>query len=67
MAKKQTFESKLNKGGKGSNQKVIKVIYAYESEKTKTVKFTEQLVKMPADANEQQVLEDKISSGALGV
>ena len=45
MAKKQTFESKLNKSGSNKNQ--IKLIRSYFSKGTQSIRFSEEMVSIP--------------------
>ncbi|MBC21738.1 MAG: hypothetical protein CMG54_02445 [Candidatus Marinimicrobia bacterium] len=45
MAKKQTFEDKLKKGGK--NLVKIKVVHALDPEKTGNIKFKERMYTVP--------------------
>ena len=45
MAKKQTFEDKLKKGGK--NLVKIKVVHALDPEKTGNIKFKQRMYTVP--------------------
>lgn len=62
MAKKLSFEGKLKKG-KGGNVKVVKLVYSYQAPGTGSWRFAEKFVKMPLDANEQQVLDEELKAG----
>lgn len=63
MAKKQTFESKIKKVVKGPNVKVVKLVYSYQAPGSGSWRFAEKLVKMPVDANEQEVLDAELKAG----
>jgi hypothetical protein len=62
MAKKQTFGDKLTRGQRQA-AKTVKVVYTYTSPKNGQMKFAESLVKIMADDNEDQVINDEINNG----
>ncbi len=64
MAKKQTFGDKLTRG-QGQAAKTVKVVYTYTSPKNGQMKFAESLVKIMADDNEEQVINDEINNGRV--
>tara|TARA_Y100000994_G_scaffold137693_1_gene112862 strand:+ start:1740 stop:1922 length:183 start_codon:yes stop_codon:yes gene_type:complete len=59
MAKKQTFESKLNKSGNKKNQ--IKLIRSQLSESGKSLRFSEEMVSIPDGKSVEAYLKEIIS------
>ena len=59
MAKKQTFEDKLKKGGK--NLVKIKVVHALDSEKTGNIKFKERMHTVPDGKTPDQFAKELFS------
>jgi hypothetical protein len=62
MAKKQTFADKTQKKGADAT-KVVRLVFSYIAPDTGVWRFSEKLVKMGADDNEQQVLDNEIKLG----
>jgi len=62
MAKKQTFGDKVKKG-QGEQSKTIKIIYTYTSPKNGQMKFAESMVKVFANDNEDQIVNNEITNG----
>lgn len=62
MAKKQSFGDKVKKA-QSETAKTIKVIYTYTSPKNGQMKFAESLVKVSADDNEDQLINNEIVNG----
>jgi hypothetical protein len=62
MAKKQSFGDKVKKG-QGEVTKTIKIIYTYTSPKNGQFKFAESLVKVSANDNEDQIINNEINNG----
>lgn len=61
MAKKQTFEDKVNKkGGKGALVK-IKVIHADDPKNTGNLKFRERMYSVPEGKNPDQFAKELFS------
>tara|TARA_A100001011_G_C14321789_1_gene851101 strand:- start:76 stop:258 length:183 start_codon:yes stop_codon:yes gene_type:complete len=59
MAKKQTFEDKLKKGGK--NLVKIKVVHALDPEKTGNIKFKERMYTVPEGKSPDQFAKELFS------
>ena len=59
MAKKQTFEDKLKKGGK--NLIKIKVVHALDPEKTGNIKFKERMYTVPEGKTPDQFAKELFS------
>tara|TARA_Y100001936_G_scaffold116213_1_gene113688 strand:+ start:183 stop:365 length:183 start_codon:yes stop_codon:yes gene_type:complete len=59
MAKKQTFEDKLKKGGK--NLVKIKVVHALDPEKTGKIKFKERMYTVPDGKTPDQFAKELFS------
>ena len=59
MAKKQTFEDKLKKGGK--NLVKIKVVHAHDPEKTGNIKFKEKMYTVPEGKTPDQFAKELFS------
>ena len=59
MAKKQTFEDKLKKGGK--NLVKIKVVHALDPEKTGNIKFKERMYTVPDGKSPDQFAKELFS------
>ena len=59
MAKKQTFEDKLKKGGK--NLIKIKVVHALDPEKTGNIKFKERMYTVPDGKTPDQFAKELFS------
>tara|TARA_Y100000994_G_scaffold222515_1_gene202832 strand:- start:585 stop:767 length:183 start_codon:yes stop_codon:yes gene_type:complete len=59
MAKKQTFESKLNKSGSKKNQ--IKLIRSYFSKETQSIRFSEEMVSVPEGKSVDAHLKEIVS------
>ncbi|MAO85328.1 MAG: hypothetical protein CMF87_00195 [Candidatus Marinimicrobia bacterium] len=59
MAKKQTFEDKLKKGGK--NLVKIKVVHALDPEKTGNIKFKERMYTVPDGKTPDQFAKELFS------
>ena len=59
MAKKQTFESKLNKSGSNKNQ--IKLIRSYFSKETQSIRFSEEMVSVPEGKSVDAHLKEIVS------
>tara|TARA_B100001758_G_scaffold50598_1_gene41088 strand:- start:52 stop:234 length:183 start_codon:yes stop_codon:yes gene_type:complete len=59
MAKKQTFESKLNKSGSKKNQ--IKLIRSYFSKETQSIRFSEEMVSIPEGKSVDAHLKEIVS------
>ena len=59
MAKKQTFESKLNKTDNKKNQ--IKLIRSQLSESGKSLRFSEEMVSIPDGKSVEAYLKEIIS------
>ena len=64
MAKKQTFGDKVRKG-QGQAVKTVKVVYTFTSPKNGQMKFAESLVKIMADDNEDQIVNNEINNGRV--
>ena len=52
MAKKQTFDAKVKKSQQAGQGKAVKMIVSYQSAVNGQWKFSEQIVKVPLDADE---------------
>lgn len=61
MAKKQTFEDKVNKKGAKASQVKIKVIHANDSNKTGNIKFKEKMYSVPNGKNPDQFAKELFS------
>ena len=61
MAKKQTFEDKVNKKGAKAPQVKIKVIHANDSNKTGNIKFKEKMYSVPNGKNPDQFAKELFS------
>ena len=59
MAKKQTFEDKLKKGGK--NLVKIKVVHALDPEKTGNIRFKERMYTVPDGKTPDQFAKELFS------
>tara|TARA_B100000579_G_scaffold83839_1_gene65433 strand:- start:1928 stop:2110 length:183 start_codon:yes stop_codon:yes gene_type:complete len=59
MAKKQTFESKLNKTGSKKNQ--IKLIRSYFSKETQSIRFSEEMISVPDGKSVDAHLKEIVS------
>ena len=59
MAKKQTFEDKIKKGGK--NLVKIKVVHALDPEKTGNIKFKERMYTVPEGKSPDQFAKELFS------
>lgn len=64
MAKKQTFGDKVKKG-QGEQSKTVKVVYTYTSPKNGQMKFAESKIKVFADDNEDQIINNEITNGRV--
>jgi hypothetical protein len=62
MAKQQSFADKTAKKA-GDNTKVVRLVFSYKAPDTGVWRFSEKLVKMGIDDNEQQVLDNEIKLG----
>ena len=60
MAKKQTFSDKSGK--KQSSKNRIKLIRSYLSDKTGSLRFTEDMLLVPEGESPEKVIKDFISS-----
>ena len=60
MAKKQTFEDKLNKGG-SENLVKIKVVHALDPKKTGNIKFRERMYTVPNGKTPDQFAKELFS------
>ena len=60
MAKKQTFESKLARHGKGGGTKAFKLVYSSTSPKSGAWKFTQRFLHVPLDEDEKDILDQTI-------
>tara|TARA_Y100000590_G_C15033739_1_gene756153 strand:+ start:242 stop:430 length:189 start_codon:yes stop_codon:yes gene_type:complete len=61
MAKKQTFGDKLNKSGK-ANRTAIKLIRSMKSEKTGSVRFSEDMLHVPEGQSVENYIKEFIQS-----
>ena len=61
MAKKQTFEDKVNKKNKKSSLVKIKVIHANDSNNTGNLKFRERMYSVPEGKNPDQFAKELFS------
>ncbi len=59
MAKALSFAEKTMKK-KGDQIKVYKVVFPYKSAKSNAYNFSERLIKIPANVNEQTFLEQEM-------
>ena len=59
MAKQQSFADKTMKKA-ADTTKVVRLVFSYKAPDTGVWRFSEKLVKMNVDDNEQQVLENEI-------
>ena len=62
MAKQQSFADKTQKKA-GDATKVVRLVFSYKAADTGVWRFSDKLVKMGADENEQQVLDQEIKKG----
>ena len=60
MAKKQTFESKLNKGSSKKNS--IKLIRSHVSNKTGAIRFLEEIISVPDGKSPDNYLKELTQS-----
>ena len=60
MAKKQTFESKLNKGNSKKNS--IKLIRSQVSDKTGAIRFLEEIVSVPDGKSPESHIKELIQA-----
>ena len=60
MAKKQTFESKLNKAG-GSKKNQIKLIRSRLSKSNQSIRFSEEMIAIPDGKSIEAHLKEIIS------
>lgn len=66
MAKQQSFEAKTKKKADQTEYKVVKVVYSYQSLKNGAWKFSEKLLKVPFEGNEEQFIKEKINELTAG-
>ena len=59
MAKKQTFESKLNKSSDKKNQ--VKLIRSFYSKETQSIRFSEEMVTIPEGKSVDGHLKEIVS------
>ena len=59
MAKKQTFESKLNKSSDEKNQ--VKLIRSFYSKETQSIRFSEEMVTIPEGKSVDSHLKEIVS------
>ena len=59
MAKKQTFESKLNKSSDKKNQ--VKLIRSFYSQETQSIRFSEEMVTIPEGKSVDSHLKEIVS------
>ena len=62
MAKKQSFADKMMKKPGAEISRAIRLVYSYKSP-TGSWKFTDKILKLSADENEEQAIENEIKSG----
>jgi hypothetical protein len=62
MAKQQSFADKVQKKA-GDTQKVVRLVFSYKAPDTGVWRFSDKLVKMGVDEDEQKVLENEIKIG----
>ena len=60
MAKKQTFESKLNKGDAKKN--AIKLIRSQVSDKTGAIRFFEEIVSVPEGKSPENYIKELVQA-----
>tara|TARA_B110000263_G_scaffold186510_1_gene164172 strand:+ start:93 stop:275 length:183 start_codon:yes stop_codon:yes gene_type:complete len=60
MAKKQTFESKLNKSGSKNNQ--IKLIRSQFLKDSQSIRFSEEMISVPDGKSVEAYLKEIISN-----
>ncbi len=60
MAKKQTFESKLNKGGGKKNS--VKLIRSQVSDKTGAIRFFEEIVSVPEGKSPESYIKELVQA-----
>ena len=59
MAKAQSFAEKTMKK-KGDQIKVYKVVFPYKSAKSNAYNFSERFIKIPANSNDQAIIEQEL-------
>ena len=62
MAKKQAFGDKLKKGSKVSNNTSIKLIRSFISEKTGSVRFSEDMLQVPEGQSVENHIKEFVKS-----
>ena len=60
MAKKQTFESKLNKGDSKKNS--VKLIRSQVSDKTGAIRFFEEIVNVPEGKSPENYIKELVQT-----
>ena len=58
MAKKQSFGDKVNKGSEKNSLKHVKVIRAFRSKETKSLKFNEQILAVHGDKSPDAAVKE---------
>lgn len=61
MAKKQSFASKLKKGG-DAHFKVVKMVFSYQSKDSGSWRFAERIVKVPVEGDEAKAVEAELNA-----
>ena len=58
MAKKQSFGDKVNKGSEKGSLKLVKVIRAFRSKETNSLKFNELILAIHGDKNPDAAVKE---------
>ena len=63
MAKKQSFADKLQKKTDAELAKVVRLVFSYKAPDTGVWRFSDKLVKVMPNQNEEEVLQAEIKAG----